>query len=376
MTDVLAIVCILVWVYLICARGRFWLGPVRDDANPPPPRHWPTIAVVIPARDEAAVIGAAVSSLLRQDYPGPLSVIVVDDDSRDGTAQIAAAAGPVAVVQSGALPAGWTGKLWAVRQGIATTEITQPDFVLLTDADIVHAPDTVAWLVRQALAGGYVLTSLMAKLRCVSLAERSHVPAFVYFFQMVFPFAWVSRRTSSMAAAAGGCMLVRADALRAAGGIEAVHNSLIDDCALAARLKAVGQIWLGLTDRVRSIRPYETFADVKAMIARSAYAQLKFSPWLLAAATIAMAVTFIAPPLLAIFAAGFAQSFGAIAWLLVAVSFLPMLRFYRLSPLWSAALPVIAALYALYTLASAYDFARRRGGQWKGRVHVNAPGVS
>jgi hopene-associated glycosyltransferase HpnB len=376
MTDVLAIVCILVWVYLICARGRFWLGPVRDDANPPPPRHWPTVAVVIPARDEAAVIGAAVTSLLRQDYPGPLSVIVVDDDSRDGTAQIAAAAGPVAVVQSGALPAGWTGKLWAVRQGIATAEITQPDFVLLTDADIVHAPDTVAWLVRQALAGGYVLTSLMAKLRCVSLAERSHVPAFVYFFQMVFPFAWASRRTSSTAAAAGGCMLVRADALRAAGGIEAIHNALIDDCALAARLKTVGPIWLGLTDRVRSIRPYETFADVKAMIARSAYAQLKFSPWLLAAATIAMAVTFIAPPLLAIFAAGFAQSFGAIAWLLVAVSFLPMLRFYRLSPLWSAALPVIAALYALYTLASAYDFARRRGGQWKGRVHVNAPGVS
>lgn len=382
MSNVLAAVGVALWIYLIWARGRFWLGPVRDGASLPPPAIWPSVTAVIPARNEADVIAESVKSLLRQDYPGPLAIIVIDDDSGDRTAAAATAAAavtggdrPVTVVTSQGPPAGWTGKLWALKRGIAAAEASRPDLLLLTDADIVHAPDTLSWLVAQSSAGGFVLTSLMAKLRCVSLAERSHVPAFVYFFQMLFPFPWVCRPDSRTAAAAGGCMLIRADALRRAGGIDSIRNALIDDCSLAVRLKAVGPIWLGLTDRVRSIRPYENFADVKAMIARSAYAQLGYSPLRLAATTAGMAITFLLPPLLAIFASGPAQYLGLAVWLAMAASLQPMLRFYRLSPLWGLALPGVAFLYALYTLESAYQYWRRRGGQWKGRVHVNAPSL-
>jgi hopene-associated glycosyltransferase HpnB len=382
MSDVLAAACAVVWIYLICARGRFWMASVRDSASLPAPHTWPSVVMVIPARNEADVIAGSVESVLQQAYQGTITVIVVDDDSSDGTAAVvkasAAVAGadrPVTVVKTHGPPAGWTGKLWALKQGIAAAEVSRPDYLLLTDADIVHAPDTLAWLVAQSSAGGFVLTSLMAKLRCRSLAERSHVPGFVYFFQMLFPFPWVCRPDSATAAAAGGCILIRADALRSVGGIDSIRNALIDDCSLAAKLKAVGPIWLGLTDRVLSIRPYETFADVKRMIARSAYAQLGYSPLVLAATTAGMALTFLVPPLLAIFASGLAQYLGLAVWLAMAVSFIPMLRFYRLSPLWGVALPVISLLYSFYTLDSAYQHLLRRGGQWKGRVHVNAPSL-
>ncbi len=322
------------------------------------------------------MIAASVRSLLGQRYPGDLSIIVVNDASTDGTAAIAASVDArVRVIASSGLPPGWTGKLWALKQGVAAAESARPDYLLLTDADIVRAPDTLSWLVAQAAAGGFVLTSFMARLRCVSVAERSHVPAFVYFFQMLFPFAWVNRREYRTAAAAGGCMLVRTDALHAAGGIDIIRGALIDDCSLAEKLKAVGPIWLGLSERVRSIRAYENFADVKAMISRSAYAQLRYSPSLLAATTLGMALTFLAPLLLVIFASGPAQDFGAAAWLAMTLSFQPMLRFYRLSPLWGLALPAIALAFMYYTLASAYDHTRGRSGQWKGRVHVNAAGL-
>jgi hopene-associated glycosyltransferase HpnB len=380
MNTVLAIICAAIWAYLLAARGQFWRGTVRDASTPPRPQRWPSVAVVIPARNEAECIAASVQSLSQQTYAGNFRIIVVDDDSSDGTNAIARAAAAtgarnLSVVTSGGPPAGWTGKLWALRQGIAAAETTQPDYLLLTDADIVHAPDSLSWLVAQSLSGHFVLTSLMAKLRCESLAERSHVPAFIYFFQMLFPFSWVYRSDCRTAAAAGGCMLVRADALARAGGIDSIRNSLIDDCSLAARLKAIGPIWLGLTDRVRSIRPYPAFADVRQMIARSAYAQLRFSPLRLAGTIAGMALTFLAPPLLALFAAGWAQGLGLAVWLAMAASFVPTLRFYRLSPLWGLALPAIAALYSLYTLDSAYRHLRRRGGQWKGRVHVNAPSL-
>lgn len=358
------------------------MGPQRDTGCPPAPIRWPAVTAVIPARNEAEVIGASLASLLRQGYPGPLSIIVVDDDSGDGTAEAARRAGegdperPVTVLTSRGLPTGWTGKLWAQKQGIVLAERRErPEFILLTDADIVHAPDTLTWLVAQATAGGYGLVSLMAKLRCVSLAERSHVPAFIYFFQMLFPFAWVARAEAATAAAAGGCMLVRASTLRDAGGIDAIRNSLIDDCALAKKLKSRGPIWLGLTERVRSIRPYDTFADIRSMVSRSAYAQLGFSPWLLAATILGLSLTFLAPPLLALFAHGLPRLLGLATWLAMALSFQPTLRDYRLSPLWGLALPGIALLYALYTLDSAYRHLRRRGGQWKGRVHVNAPSL-
>ncbi len=344
------------------------------------PAAWPSMAVVIPARDEAAVIGASVSSLLRQEYPGPLMIVVVDDDSSDGTAAIARQAAAefgrdVTIVSSKGPPAGWTGKLWALEQGIAAAEAARPDYLLLTDADIVHAPDSLTWLAAKSQSERRVLTSLMAKLRCESIAERSHVPAFIYFVQMLFPVPWVSRADTGTAAAAGGCMLIRAEALARIGGIGAIRNSLIDDCALAARLKKVGPIWLGLTERVRSIRPYPRLADVRQMIARSAYAQLRFSPLLLIATTLGMALTFLTAPLLAIFAEGWQRYLGLAVWLAMAVSFIPTLRFYRLSPLWGLALPLLALLYMAYTLESAYRHLCRRGGLWKGRVHVNAPGL-
>jgi hopene-associated glycosyltransferase HpnB len=378
MSEVVAIICALIWLYLIVGRGAFWLCGVRDtDRTGLDVPQWPAVVAVVPARNEADHIAASIGSLLRQEYPGSFRIILVDDDSSDGTALIATRATAFApnrliVVGSEGPPRGWAGKIWAVKQGIASAEELQPEYLLLTDADIVHAPDTLAWLVKQARAGGFVLTSLMAKLRCESLAERTHVPAFIYFFQMLFPFSWVSKPHASTAAAAGGCMLVRADALENAGGIASIRNALIDDCSLAEKLKKVGPVWLGLTDRARSIRPYDTLADVRRMIARSAYAQLRYSPLLLAATIAMMVLTFIAPPLLAIFATGLTRYLGIVVWLAMTISYIPTLRFYRLSPLWSLALPGIAALYLYYTIISAYDHMRGRGGQWKGRIHADA----
>ena len=376
--DAIAGLVFGIWAYLIVARGGFWLASVRDDTASVAPAVWPPVAVVIPARNEADVIARSVGSLLRQDYPGPLSVTVVDDDSDDGTGEAAKAAavagGPaLTVVRGQSLPAGWTGKLWAVKQGIAAAmaQEPKPEFLLLTDADIAHTADNVRALVAHATQGGYVLTSLMAKLRCTSLAERVHVPAFIYFFQMLYPFRWVARAKAATAAAAGGCMLVRAEALEKAGGIEAIRHALIDDCALAAKLKAVGPIWLGLTERALSLRPYDDFAEVRRMITRSAYAQLRYSLLLLLGTLLSMLLVFVAPPLFALLASGLARWLGLVAWALMAISFQPTLRFYRLSPLWGVALPAIALLYTYYTLDSAYQHARRRGGQWKGRAQAN-----
>jgi hopene-associated glycosyltransferase HpnB len=371
---------VLIWVYLLCARGRFWLVPVRDDHALIAPAAWPVVVAIVPARNEVEVIGTSVGSLLRQNYPGPFSIIVIDDDSNDGTAAAVHAIADdhvgrkVKVVKNQKLPAGWTGKLWAMKQGVQVAESLQPDYLLFTDADIVHAPDSVSWLMAHALSGKFVLASTMAKLRCQSLAERTHVPAFIYFFQMLYPFSWVRQPRSAIAAAAGGCMLVQTKALCAAGGIDSIRNALIDDCALAKRLKAVGPIWLGLTDRSVSIRPYKTFDDVRRMIARSAYAQLGYSVLILMGTILGLTFTFLTAPLLAVFGSGVCALLGSVVWLAMAISFQPTLRFYRLSPLWGLMLPGIALLYACYTLDSAYQHMRRRGGQWKGRVHITTSG--
>lgn len=380
----IAALCLAIWAYLIGARGGFWLASVRDDGRLPAPSVWPAVTAVIPARDEADCIGTSVRSLLEQDYPGPFNIVVVDDDSSDGTGDVAREAGRAApggrsltVVSGHSPPAGWTGKLWAVHQGVAAAEAAaEPaQFLLLTDADIAHAPDTLAWLVAKARHDGTVLTSLMAKLRCESWAERGHVPAFIFFFEMLYPFRWVAQPKARTAAAAGGCMLVEAQALRDIGGIESLRNDLIDDCALARRLKKRGPIWLGLTERVRSLRPYKRLEDVRRMVARSAYAQLRFSPLQLAGTVAGMSLVFLAPPLLALFADGAARWMGLAAWLAMALSYQPVLRFYRRAPLWGPGLPIIALFYMIYTLDSAYQHARRRGGQWKGRVHVDAPSL-
>jgi hopene-associated glycosyltransferase HpnB len=385
---VIAVIALAVWLYLLVAHGAFWRCTERDDWEPVALDRWPRVAAVVPARNEADGIAESVAALLRQDYAGPWTVIVVDDESSDGTADVArrVAAGDTRlhVVPGGSLPAGWTGKLWALKQGIdaaisasqtrvnALTALPQPpELLLLTDADIVHAPDSVSRLVAHAERKGLVLTSLMVKLRCESFAERFNVPAFIFFFQMLYPFANVNRPRSAVAAAAGGCMLVRTDALREAGGIEAIRGALIDDCALAKVLKARGPIWLGLTDRVHSIRPYPALGDIRRMVVRSAYAQLRYSPLLLMGTTAGMLLTYLVPPLLAIFGSGAARIVGGVTWLLMAIAFQPTLRFYRCSPLWGIALPVIALEYMLFTLDSAYQYVRGRGGNWKGRMQAN-----
>ena len=376
----IAMICVAIWAYLILARGAYWHASVRDTAHITGlSGQWPAVAAVVPARNESDYIARSVTSLLRQDYRGPLTIVVVDDDSDDGTGAVAteAAAGDrrLSIIRTTGPAAGWTGKLWAVSQGIAAAEASRPEYLLLTDADIEHAPDTLSWLVSRSMASQFVLTSLMAKLRCVSLAEKIHVPAFIYFFQMLYPFAWVARADSSTAAAAGGCMLVRADALARVGGIAGIRGALIDDCSLAAKLKTVGPIWLGLTNRARSIRPYPAFADVARMVSRSAYSQLRYSLLALIATTLGMAITFVVPLILGLFASGFPRYLGLLAWAAMSLSFVPTLRYYRLSPIWSLALPGIALLYMSYTLQSAYQHFRRRGGQWKGRVHADAPSV-
>ena len=374
----LSALSLAVWLYLVFAHGGFWLCGERDDGEPPRPAAWPLVVAVVPARNEADGIADSLGSLLGQDYPA-LSIVLVDDDSSDGTADVARRA-PAAlggaerltIVAGRPLPPGWTGKLWAEKQGIDTAETLASKYLLLTDADIVHAPDTLRWLVAHAEAHGLVLASLTAKWRCDNLAERVHIPAFIFFFQMLYPFRWVNRPDHKMAGAAGGCMLVRADALRAAGGIDVIRDALIDDCALAAALKAQGPIWLGLTDRAQSIRPYSGWGDIRRMVARSAYAQLRYSPLLLAATVLGMALTYLVPPVMALFAGGWAQALGIAAWLLMAVSFQPTLRYYRASPLWGVALPAITFLFMLYTLDSAYQYFAGKGGTWKGRVQAKA----
>jgi hopene-associated glycosyltransferase HpnB len=377
--NLLAAAALAVWVYLIAGRGGFWLASERDETSPAPSA-WPAVTVIIPARDEAQGVGQTIASLLLQDYPGLFSVILVDDQSTDGTAEVvrhaaAAAADRLIVLPGAALPAGWTGKLWAMKQGVLRALVSEPTYLLFTDADIVYHPDVLTRLVSQAQENGLVLNSLMVTLRCESFAERAFIPAFIFFFQMLYPFAWVKRQDRSTAAAAGGCMLVRSDALCAAGGIETIRGALIDDCALARNLKTQGPIQLSLTERVRSIRSYATVRDIWRMVARSAYAQLRYSPLLLAATVAGMALVYLIPVVLTLFSHGLAQVLGLLAWAIMAIAFQPMLRFYRLSPLWGPLLPVIALAYMAFTLDSAYQYARKRGGMWKGRIQSNVNGV-
>jgi cellulose synthase/poly-beta-1,6-N-acetylglucosamine synthase-like glycosyltransferase len=340
--DLVASMVLAIWLYLLAGRGGFWLAGERDNAPAPGQGPWPAVAAIIPARDEAESVGETVTSLLLQEYPGEFAVIVVDDQSRDTTAEVARAA--------------------AAALGAAQR---------LTDADIVYAADALTSLVARAQSGGYVLTSLMAKLRCQSLAERMFVPAFIFFFQMLYPFSWANDPRRATAAAAGGCMLVRRDALRAAGGMAAIRAALIDDCALARALKAHGPIWIGLTERVRSIRAYPAVADIRRMVSRTAYAQLRYSPLLLAGTVLGLALTYLAPVAFAVFAGGLAQILGIAAWLLMALAFQPTLRFYGVSRLWGPVLPAIAAVYMAFTVDSAYQHARGRGGMWKGRSQAD-----
>ena len=373
-----AALSLAIWAYLLLARGGFWRAAVRDRPSAPG-RPGPAVAAVIPARDEADVVGRAVASLLAQDYGGAFEIVLVDDQSSDGTAEVAGGAAAelgagarLTVLSGRPLPDGWTGKLWAVKQGVdhLLARPSPPAFLLLSDADIAYAPGTLAALVAESEQERLVLNSRMAKLFCARAAERALIPAFIFFFQMLYPFAWVNDTARRIAAAAGGSMLLRREALQAAGGIEAIRGELIDDCALARRLKRQGPIRLALTDRVASLRPYGGIGDIRRMVARSAYAQLRFSPLLLAGTVAGMALTYLAPPLLALFAAGPARVLGIVGWAAMALAYRPVLRFYRLSSLWGAALPGIAALYLAFTLDSVWQHRRGRGGFWKGRAQA------
>ncbi|HXC53930.1 MAG TPA: glycosyltransferase [Rhizomicrobium sp.] len=372
MIALLALIPVAIWLYLLAGRGMFWVMAERDDANAPSqPALWPSVVAVVPARNEADVVARTVGSLLAQDYPGAFQVVLVDDQSSDGTAEAARAlpgAGRLSVLTGAPRPPGWTGKLWAMKQGALAAGA--PDYLWLADADIEHGPDNLRHLVARAEGGGLVLTSLMVKLHCTSWAEAYLIPAFVFFFDMLYPFAWVNDPGKKTAAAAGGCMLARREALERAGGIDAIRSEIIDDCALGRALKAQGPIWLGLTERAASIRPYRGMAEIRQMVARSAYAQLGYSPLALLGTFVGMIAVYGAAPLLAIFARDGAQASGILAWAAMTLAFQPIAKFYRVSPLWGLALPLIGLVYALFTLDSAVQHWRGKGGMWKGRAQA------
>jgi hopene-associated glycosyltransferase HpnB len=376
-----------IWIYLLAFRGRFWLEqprPVGDVPVVAGGQSWPAVIAVVPARDEAGVVGRAIGALLRQDYSGDFRVILVDDDSSDGTAAEARAAAVAAgagdrltVLKGKRLGQGWTGKMWAVKQGLDQVERLErkPDYVLLTDADIHHAPESLRQLVTRArlgdeTVGPYKLVSLMARLRTDTFAEKALIPAYVFFFQMLYPFAWINDPRRKMAGAAGGCMLVERKALLAAGGIAAIKDALIDDCALGRVMKGQGPIWLGLADNVSSLRGYPAWRDIWMLITRSAFTQLNFSGLLLLGCVIGMVLTYLLPPLLVINADTGLRWPGIIAWSMMTLSLLPTLYYYRRSVLWAPLLPLIALFYLLATLDSARRYWLGRGGEWKGRMQA------
>jgi hopene-associated glycosyltransferase HpnB len=370
--EAVVLASLIVWLALLLGRGMFWRARERDDVDAPEPAAWPSVVAVVPARNEADVIAASVGSLLAQDYPGKFRVVLVDDQSGDGTADVARTlGGPLDVLAGAVHPPGWTGKLFAVAQGVASAS-DAPDYFMLTDADIAHTRDNLRRLVARAEKDRLVLVSLMAKLHCETFAERFLIPAFVFFFDMLFPFGWVNDTRRRTAAAAGGCMLVKRDALVRAGGIEAIRSEIIDDCALARLMKAQGPIWLGLTERATSLRPYRDVGEVHRMVSRSAYAQLGYSPLVLAGTVIGMVLLYLMP-LVGIVSGGLAALLGALAWSIMTVMFQPMLHFYRVSPFWGVALPAIGLAYAVFTIDSAVQHWRGRGGMWKGRAQAIAP---
>ncbi|MGZ4855644.1 MAG: glycosyltransferase [Candidatus Angelobacter sp.] len=370
------VVSLLIWAYLVLARGGFWriypaAPTLSSQANPV------RIAVIIPARDEADVVGQAIRSLLQQTGHNTIHIFLVDDASTDGTAQAARTsaiaegqAQNLTVVPGSPLPAGWSGKLWAMQQGVERANDTAPDFFLFTDADIEHAPDSVSALVSIAQAGPYDLASFMVKLHCESVTEKLLIPAFVYFFFKLYPPGWIANPLRPEAGAAGGCILIRPASLAKAGGIAAIRQEVIDDCSLAARVKRNGgRLWLGASAATRSIRPYGGFSGIGRMISRSAFNQLRHSNLLLLLSMVGMAVTYLLPPAL-VFAGNHIvpAALGGMAWLLMVLSYLPVLRLYRLSPLWALALPVAAVFYVAATFHSAWKYWTGRGGEWKGRI--------
>ena len=396
-----ALLSLAIWLYLAFARGNFWhLQPFVDAGAPhQPPPTWPSVVAIVPARNEAATIAQSVTSLLQQNYPGPFSVILVDDHSTDATVQIAQqiaselhVSTPLQIITASPLPAGWTGKLWALNTGAAisgcaptnslapnsqTLSRTDPDnanaptpptYFWFTDADITHAPDTLSRLVSRAEQDHLDLTSLMVLLQAKSLSERALIPAFLFFFLKLYPPRWIANPNSRTAGAAGGCILLRSEALQKIGGLSAIRSEVIDDCALARALRQKGgSIWMGLTRSSISLRSYSTVREIQDLIARTAYTQLLYNPFLLLGTVAAMFLIYLAPVAL-LFAYSSATRFAAAcACLLMLLVYLPTIRFYRLSPIWAATLPATALFYTYATALSAIRYHAGRGAQWKGR---------
>jgi hopene-associated glycosyltransferase HpnB len=384
-----------IWAYLFFGRGAFW-RPRKfdgDASNIPLPAKLPRIQVIIPARNEAPAIGVTISALLQQEYPGELHIAVVDDHSSDSTAEVARAAAAsrrreerVTILSAPALDPGWTGKLWALQHGVRTTSFaaeaanealgaralsTVPDFYWFTDADIEHAPDTLRRLIARAERDRLDLVSLMVLLRSRTFPEQALIPPFLYFFLQLYPPRRIADSRSRIAGAAGGCLLIRRERLERIGGLVAIRDAVIDDCALARAVKSSGgRIWMGITRASVSLRDYHHFAEIRDMIARTAFTQLRYSPGVLFVAIAGLLLTYIAPVLLAIGERGWPRALGALAWLMMSLTFLPIIRYYRLSLAWAVTLPAAAVFYTYATLLSAVRFWLGRGAQWKGRTQA------
>ncbi|MGW6024070.1 glycosyltransferase [Streptomyces sp. NPDC055099] len=367
------------WLWLLLGQGFFW----RTDLRLPPRREpdvWPPVCVIVPARDEAAVLPESLPSLLAQDYPGQAEIFLVDDGSSDGTGTLARSLAdrhgglPLTIGSPGEPPPGWTGKLWALRHGIGLARARAPRYLLLTDADIAHEPDSLRELVAAAETAGFDLVSQMARLRVASLWERLVVPAFVYFFAQLYPFRWIAKKGSRTAAAAGGCVLLSTAAAERAAIPDSIRHAVIDDVTLARAVKrSGGRVWLGLAERVDSVRPYPGLGDLWRMISRSAYAQLRHNPLILLGTVLGLALIYLLPPV-ALFGGLVTGSagpavLGGFAWLVMTATYVPMLRYYR-QTLWLAPLlPFTAFLYLLMTVDSAVQHYRGRGAAWKGRTY-------
>jgi hopene-associated glycosyltransferase HpnB len=377
---------LLAWLYLAFAHGRFWRCDQRLRESEPDPPRWPAVAAVVPARDEVALIRASLGSLLGQDYPGPFRIVLADDESADGTGDAARGlarehprGARLRVVRTPPRPAGWVGKMWAVETGLRAASAEEaPEYWLLTDADVVHTPGNLRRLVAKAEAERLDLVSLMVRLHAGSGWGRLLVPAFVYFFQKLYPFPRVNDPRSRTAGAAGGCALVRADALKRAGGIESLRGEVIDDCALGRAVKRGGPIWLGLSRAERSIRPYQGIADVWNMVARSAFTQLNHSVAILAGTVLGLVLLYLVPPLVALtwpwHRDGTAAALALGAWALQALTFAPTLALYGRGPQCGFALPAAGALYTAMTVDSALRHFRRTGAHWKGRAGAGREG--
>ena len=379
---ILAIVSLLIWVVLTFFRGAFWQLLAFDDdiAKQELFAQWPRVVAIVPARDEAETIARMVESLVKQDYPGELRVVVVDDHSEDGTgalareaAERAGASERVLILQGAALESGWTGKLLAMQQGVESGIAREAEYFWFTDADIEHAPDTLRRVVQRAKREKLDLVSLMALSQVNSLAERLLIPPFLYFFLKLYPPSWTASRKWKTAGAAGGCILLKRSALERIGGLESIRGQVIDDCTLARAVKrSGGGIWMGLTRKSVSLRTYASFAEIQDLIARTAFTQLSYSGLLLGGTLLGMAVTYLLPVIFTFSARPVMWRLGLAAWALMAITYLPTVRFYRMSPLWAAALPVAAAFYTYATWISAVRYWLGRGGQWKGRTQAPA----